>query len=64
MLDIRSPRTVRVNENCFQLAPEQCFLRITDTNEAPAGPVTVTDNFISGSEKSIKRLTEKGEDHT
>ena len=54
VLDIRSPRTARINENRFQLDSGQCPLRITDSAEAPSGPVVVTGNIVGGSAEAMQ----------
>jgi hypothetical protein len=54
VLDIRSPRFARINENVFNLADWQWPVNVTDKTDAPAGPVAVTGNFIIGSKKVIK----------
>ncbi len=60
VLDIRSPRTARIRENRFQLAPEQCPVRVSDSAEVPAGPVRVTGNTIAGSEQTVERVLASG----
>ncbi|MFO7956220.1 MAG: hypothetical protein R6X33_03895 [Candidatus Brocadiia bacterium] len=60
VLDVRSPKTARISENRFQLAPGQCPLHITDRAEAPAGPVVVNDNIITGSGQTVERVLASG----
>ncbi|MCA1808597.1 MAG: hypothetical protein LC725_03930 [Lentisphaerae bacterium] len=48
LLDLRSPRLARIMDNDVQLSDEQGMLRLTDTMDAPAGPMKVTGNFLFG----------------
>ncbi|MCL5271431.1 MAG: hypothetical protein M1457_12970 [bacterium] len=53
VLDIRSPRFARINDNVFSLKG-QWAVHLADTKDAPAGAVAVTGNFIRGSKQVIK----------
>lgn len=48
LLDVGSPGRLRITDNDLRLSADQRPLRVTDTPEAPAGPMLVTSNFITG----------------
>lgn len=58
VVDISSPVFARVNENAFILTDGQCPIHLSDSNDAPAGPMAVTGNFVRGTKEIIRiRLT-------